>query len=99
MSHESRKPSGRVSQIMNEINDDVDDDDGSSIGWMNRIPNPVDDSSSDGIEFVNSNGDIIESDDDCEDEKTIDVTETMKSKPIVQFMYIQMEFCEKSTLR
>lgn len=62
-----------------------------------------DDSSSDGIEFVNSDGDIIESDDDGENEQSElkgELFGVAKSpKPENQIMYIQMEFCEKSTLR
>lgn len=64
-----------------------------------------DDSSSDGIEFVNSDGDIIESDDegakfrDEHSEKGELFGMTRSPKPENQIMYIQMEFCEKSTLR
>lgn len=64
-----------------------------------------DDSSSDGIEFVNSDGDIVESDDDGdkfgdEQSEQSELIGTAKSpKPENQIMYIQMEFCEKSTLR
>lgn len=64
-----------------------------------------DDSSSDGIEFVNSDGDIIESDDegakfrDDQSEKGELFGMTRSPKPENQIMYIQMEFCEKSTLR
>lgn len=60
------------------------------------------DSSSDGIEFVNSNGDIIESDEeseDCVEESERNSEMTPKPKALLQYMYIQMEFCEKSTLR
>lgn len=64
-----------------------------------------DDSSSDGIEFVNSDGDIVESDDDGDkfrDESSAKgelLGMTRSPKPENQIMYIQMEFCEKSTLR
>lgn len=61
----------------------------------------ADDSSSDGIEFVNSDGDIIESDDSSgrnEQSESGDVL-SRSPKPENQIMYIQMEFCEKSTLR
>lgn len=63
----------------------------------------VDDSSSDGIEFVNSDGDIVGSDDgdgDFGDEQSeIGDVLARSPKPENQIMYIQMEFCEKSTLR
>lgn len=64
-----------------------------------------DDSSSDGIEFVNSDGDIIESDEedakfrDEQSEKGELLGMARSPKPQNQIMYIQMEFCEKSTLR
>lgn len=64
-----------------------------------------DDSSSDGIEFVNSDGDIVESDDDGskfrdeQSEKGELFGVTRSPKPENQIMYIQMEFCEKSTMR
>lgn len=61
-----------------------------------------DDSSSDGIEFVNSDGDIVESDDESTKEISdkCELFGTARSpKPENQIMYIQMEFCEKSTLR
>lgn len=62
-----------------------------------------DDSSSDGIEFVNSDGDIIESDDESGkfSDRLSEKGETFarSPKPENQIMYIQMEFCEKSTLR
>lgn len=77
---------------------DVDDDDDSSEDWINCIPHPVD-SSSDGIEFVNSNGEIIASDDDSSSEETARELSSVNSRPLLQYMYIQMEFCEKSTLR
>ncbi|XP_055375444.1 eIF-2-alpha kinase GCN2-like [Condylostylus longicornis] len=56
-----------------------------------------DDSNSDGIEFVDSEGKVIAeyhtkiSDDEDQKHKIL--------KPLNQVMYIQMEFCEKSTLR
>lgn len=100
VSHESRNPSGRVSKLLSNMNDVNEDDDDSSEDWINCIPNPVD-SSSDGIEFVNSNGDIIAFDDE-DDSDSSDTTRDRSSatfKPLLQYMYIQMEFCEKSTLR
>ncbi|XP_037027743.1 eIF-2-alpha kinase GCN2 isoform X2 [Bradysia coprophila] len=63
----------------------------------------ADDSSSDGIEFVNSDGDIIESDDGSgkfgDEQSEIGDVLARSPKPENQIMYIQMEFCEKSTLR
>lgn len=70
-------------------------------------PNDTHDFSSDGIEFINSDGEVIEDDDD---EDNQDETESnsienavdnahRSPKHEVQIMYIQMEFCEKSTLR
>lgn len=70
-----------------------------------------DDISSDGIEFVNSDGEVIEDDDENDDDDDEDDDEeesqanssnkqiTRSPKYEVQIMYIQMEFCEKSTLR
>lgn len=66
-------------------------------------PNVADDSSSDGIEFVNSDGEIIEIDEENEidfSEKQSTEDRNFKSpKPEIQIMCIQMEFCDKSTLR
>lgn len=64
------------------------------------------DSSSDGIQFVNSDGEVVELDDD-ESDSDSDVQNGRRSSTSyaksprheVQVMYIQMEFCEKSTLR
>lgn len=64
--------------------------------------------SSDGIEFVNSDGEVIEDDDENDDDdedddesQAISSTKQISRSPKhqVQIMYIQMEFCEKSTLR
>lgn len=67
------------------------------------------DSSSDGIEFRNSDGELVslssnDGDDDDTDEKLPNKELTRRSafkspRPDAQVMYIQMEFCEKSTLR
>lgn len=72
-----------------------------------RRANNVRDYSSDGIEFVNSDGEVVELDDDDESDSNFDAanggpsaTSYAKSpRHEVQIMYIQMEFCEKSTLR
>lgn len=66
-----------------------------------------DDFSSDGIEFVNSDGEVIEDDDENDDDDDDNNVESQANnqqvarspKYEVQIMYIQMEFCEKSTLR
>lgn len=67
------------------------------------------DSSSDGIEFVNSDGEVIEDDDENDDDDDNDdeshtnsenkQVSCLSPKYEIQVMYIQMEFCEKSTLR
>ncbi|XP_036323634.1 eIF-2-alpha kinase GCN2 [Rhagoletis pomonella] len=76
-----------------------DDEDSSSSIWSGCVPT-ADDSDSDGIEFVDSNGEIVnyDDDDDEEDEPSRQVSKTFSPKPM-QVMYIQMEFCEKCTLR
>lgn len=65
-----------------------------------------DDSSSDGIEFINSDGEVVEAGDDSDENDSIPVSvktdgrSSFRSpKQEFQIMYIQMEFCEKSTLR
>lgn len=63
----------------------------------------ADDSDSDGIEFVDSNGEIVkyddDDDDDEEEESSRHVSKGGNSPKPIQVMYIQMEFCEKCTLR
>lgn len=73
-------------------------------------PHSARDFSSDGIEFVNSDG-VVEADDDDDDDDEDNEDEESPSdakdkqslsrsqRCEVQIMYIQMEFCEKSTLR
>lgn len=88
VSHESRNPSKHVKI------DNLDSE------WLNLVQNS-DDSSSDGIEFVNSNGEMNESDSDEDEEESSsedDNSQNTKSN-LVRYMYIQMELCEKSTLR
>ena len=96
ISHESRKRNNRVSRVVEESEESSSED------WINCMPNR-DISSSDGIEFVNSDGECVESDDEEEDDENDPKQNTENGKrsttPLVQFMYIQMEFCEKSTLR
>lgn len=67
-------------------------------------PQSTHDFSSDGIQFVNSDGEVVENDDENEDDETNSISNDQlhhcrSPKPEVQIMYIQMEFCEKSTLR
>lgn len=60
------------------------------------------DSDSDGIEFVDSNGEIAvyeDYDDENSDSKMVNTNRDTPSRSIIQVMYIQMEFCEKFTLR
>lgn len=65
----------------------------------------MDDSDSDGIEFVDSNGQVAvyDNDDDVnEDTEKDDAVQRKQGnspRPQMQVMYIQMEFCEKCTLR
>lgn len=80
-----------------------EDDDSLGLGWNNIIDSSSDDSEDDGIEFVDSQGRIVNYDDDEDD---IDINKSIneirqKSDPIRKYtiLYIQMEFCEKSTLR
>lgn len=83
---------------------DESSSDESSDDWINCVP-PVGSDSSDGIEFVNSDGECcIQYDEDegnkSDDEGQGNLDKRIRSPRIDnQFMYIQMEFCEKSTLR
>lgn len=70
--------------------------------------NNTHDYSSDGIEFVNSDGEVVDYEDDDDDNDDVEESQTNSNfqqltkhspKYEVQVMYIQMEFCEKSTLR
>lgn len=69
--------------------------------------NNVREYSSDGIEFVNSDGEVVGLDDDDESDSNFDAANGGRSdtsyakshRHEVQIMYIQMEFCGKSTLR
>lgn len=70
--------------------------------YPNFRPNNAHDFSSDGIEFVNSDGEVVvDDDDDNEDDIESNSNEITHRSPKheLQIMYIQMEFCEKSTLR
>lgn len=81
--------------------DDSSDDESFSPGWNHFIGNPGDDSDSeDGIEFVDSRGQVVEYDEESsaseKNEKGKGDGAVVKKNVI---LYIQMEFCEKSTLR
>lgn len=67
-------------------------------GWFTK---PEDSSSSGGIEFEDSDGTVrSSSSEDDSSEKGEDAVDAPKSSaPSIQCMYIQMEYCEKSTLR
>lgn len=60
---------------------------------------PKENSSSDGIEFADSNGLVTKYDDDSDEEERPHTKDTKDGSNEIQFMYIQMEFCEKLTLR
>ncbi|XP_064550119.1 eIF-2-alpha kinase GCN2 isoform X1 [Drosophila montana] len=78
----------------------VEETESSSSMWNGYMPN-MDDSDSDGIEFVDSNGQVAVYDDDDENSDKEDSLQRKISspRPQMQVMYIQMEFCEKCTLR
>ena len=84
--------------------DDSSDDDSFSVGWNNFIGNPGgndDSDSDDGIEFVDSHGKVVQYDEQSSEEDknergSGDGAGSVRKKFI---LYIQMEFCEKSTLR
>ncbi len=65
-------------------------------GWFTK---PEETSSSGGIEFEDSDGSISSSSEEesSKEEDTVDAPSS--SSPSLQCMYIQMEYCEKSTLR
>lgn len=75
----------------------VDDssDDSFSPGWNNFIGNSGD-NDSDGIEFVDSQGQVVQYEDESSDDKKGGGDSVVRKNVI---LYIQMEFCEKSTLR
>lgn len=77
------------------------DDESSSSKWINFNPK-VNDDSSDGIEFVDSNGKPVSFED--EESSAMEVENSIaaaveRRRHVIQYMYIQMEFCEKSTMR
>ncbi|KAG5678544.1 hypothetical protein PVAND_008211 [Polypedilum vanderplanki] len=85
-----------------DYSDEEDDNDSLGLGWNTFSDDSSNEDSDDGIEFVDSRGNAVqyESDDDCindEKEKGGKGSSGKKEKEIV--LYIQMEYCEKSTLR
>ncbi|KAI8044028.1 hypothetical protein M5D96_000177 [Drosophila gunungcola] len=83
-------------QLGPTLEEDEDEDDSSSSMWNGYMPT-MEDSDSDGIEFVDSDGKVAVYDDE-EQEDSIR-GKTNSPRPLMQVMYIQMEFCEKCTLR
>lgn len=82
--------------------DDSSDDDSFSPGYNNFIGNSEGDNddsdSDDGIEFVDSQGQVVHYDEESsESDKKATGDAPVIRKNVV--LYIQMEFCEKSTLR
>uniref|UniRef100_A0A182WF08 non-specific serine/threonine protein kinase n=1 Tax=Anopheles minimus TaxID=112268 RepID=A0A182WF08_9DIPT len=83
------------------------DESSDSINEHRKLADPSVDDSSGGIEFVGSNGeapsynsygeDLLEQGTGAESKKRLAVS--TPALPEVLYMYIQMEFCEKSTLR
>ncbi|XP_037943852.1 eIF-2-alpha kinase GCN2-like [Teleopsis dalmanni] len=97
VSHDSIKPPKSPHGIpVDEI------EDSSSSMWNGFMPN-MDTSDSDGIEFIDSDGQIAVYNDDDDDDDDANASESQKKaaspRPQIQIMYIQMEFCEKFTLR
>lgn len=82
--------------------EDSSDDDSFSPGWNNFIGNPGNDSDSDdGIEFQDSQGRAVQYEDESSEEDKMAVKGSGEPPAIRKkfVLYIQMEFCEKSTLR
>lgn len=69
-------------------------------GWFTK---PQDSSSSGGIQFEQDSGALDSSSSEDESSKEGDTVDAPVTSPLnpasLQFMYIQMEYCEKSTLR
>ncbi|GAB0096649.1 eukaryotic translation initiation factor 2-alpha kinase 4 [Sergentomyia squamirostris] len=88
---ESKQPPQQLESSEESSSDDSSD-------WFN-FPN-AEANISDGIEFVNSAGECVEVQNFEDESVSKNRTESRKSPHFEnQFMYIQMEFCEKSTLR
>lgn len=80
--------------------DDSSSDESSSSSWNNCLYNDDDSSSDDGIEFIDSEGKVAEyqmEDSNSEKGSGNNNKDHVIRKNII--LYIQMEFCEKSTLR
>lgn len=84
----------------NLVADSSSDSDSSSAGWNNFMGNAGGDEDSDSIEFVDSKGQVVQYDEENSesDKKTKGSGDAWALRRTV-FLYIQMEFCEKSTLR
>lgn len=91
-SQSHRLTANTTSNIDNSDSKDDSDD------WINFAP---DDDASDVVEFVNSRGEPIKNDDYSDDEESESAANghQKKTSKEYQYMYIQMEFCEKNTLR
>ncbi len=91
----------RSNQIKSNIEESASDE---SSDWINfAAPNINDNSESDGIEFVDSRGNVVKFDeqDDFEEselQKTNGDTKT-SGQQLIKIVYIQMELCNKQTLR
>ncbi|XP_017089364.2 eIF-2-alpha kinase GCN2 isoform X1 [Drosophila bipectinata] len=83
-------------QLGPTLEEEEDEEDSSSSMWNAYIPT-MDDTDSDGIEFVDSNGKVAVYDEEEDDSSTHGKSNS--PRPQMQVMYIQMEFCEKCTLR
>lgn len=79
-------------------NIDKSDSEEDSDDWINFAPGGNDDDS-DVVEFVNSRGEPVEAIDECSDDESDGIGNGHQKKIEFQYMYIQMEFCEKNTLR
>jgi eukaryotic translation initiation factor 2-alpha kinase 4 len=88
------KSSNRLPIPATNVDDSSSDDDDSFQNWNYFNAN---DSSSDGIEFVDSNGKVAEYVDENSDSGKLSGGGDLIRKNTI--LYIQMEFCEKSTLR
>ncbi|CRK86209.1 CLUMA_CG000064, isoform A [Clunio marinus] len=96
-----------VDDDSSEDDDDDDNDDSFSVGWKNFLGKPAKNltssDNSDGIEFVDSQGRVVEYEDEYNDDvengnnKKYKNADHKVKRNII--LYIQMEFCEKSTLR
>ncbi|XP_023245579.1 eIF-2-alpha kinase GCN2 [Copidosoma floridanum] len=77
--------------------DQCDDDSDSDIDWKYPAATKTCTDESDSIEFAES--EKSQTSNSCSARDTPDGVRGPKAKKEIQFMYLQMEFCEKSTLR